>query len=91
MPVVFVMHGGGWNQGTHTTDETWLLWPLHEKCELVIISVEYRMAPEVAFPTWFDDSWDVLERLLSKPASFVSGTKVDIDLQKAEGSCALIG
>ncbi|KAL6249772.1 hypothetical protein RBB50_003627 [Rhinocladiella similis] len=72
LPVLFVTHGGGWIQGTHTTEEAWFLWPLYEHFKLLIVSVEYRLAPEHAFPVWMDDSWDVLEQLLSDPATFFS-------------------
>lgn len=87
LPVVFVTHGGGWIQGTHITEEAWLLWPLYEQFDLVVISVEYRLAPEHRFPTWVEDSWEILQQVLSAPTQFVSqfqsasagGFALDID------------
>ena len=55
LPVLFVTHGGGWVQGTHITEEAWLVWPLCEHFDLYVVSVEYRLAPEHEFPTWMDD------------------------------------
>ncbi|KAK4942867.1 hypothetical protein LTR10_017443 [Elasticomyces elasticus] len=97
LPVLFVTHGGGWVQGTHITEEAWLLWPLYSVFDLAVISVEYRLASEHKFPTWMDDSWDVLERLLSDPEIFVSKfqpqAEISLDAQKVilSGSSAGAG
>jgi acetyl esterase len=77
LPVLLVTHGGGWFKGTHITEEAWLLWPLYNHFDLCIVSVEYRLAPEHKFPTWMDDSWDVLEQLLSSPDEFLSKFQTD--------------
>ncbi|EXJ58087.1 hypothetical protein A1O7_05511 [Cladophialophora yegresii CBS 114405] len=71
LPVLFVTHGGGWIQGTHTTEEAWLLWPLYQRFDIIIVSVEYRLAPEHKFSTWIEDSWDVLQQLLQDPGHFL--------------------
>ena len=65
LPVLFVTMGGGWIQGTHTTEECWLLWPLYEVLDLIIVSVEYRLGPENESPVWVEDSYDVLREVLS--------------------------
>lgn len=80
LPVVFVTHGGGWIQGTHTTEEAWLLWPLYEHFNLVIVSVEYRLGPEHPYPTWIHDSWDVLEKILSGNTPIFTALDVILDL-----------
>jgi acetyl esterase len=79
LPVLFVTHGGGWMQGSHTSEEEWLLWSLYGHFKLVTVSVEYRLAPENKFPTWIQDSWDVLERLLSPDESIFSNLEVELD------------
>ncbi|KEF57608.1 uncharacterized protein A1O9_05526 [Exophiala aquamarina CBS 119918] len=66
LPLLFVTHGGGWVQGTHTTEEAWLLWPLYEHFDFVVLSVEYRLAPDSPAPTYIDDSWDVLTDVLAR-------------------------
>jgi acetyl esterase len=61
LPLLFVTHGGGWVQGTHITEEAWLLWPLFQGFDLVVVSVDYRLAPEHKSPTYMNDCWDVLK------------------------------
>jgi acetyl esterase len=82
LPVLFVTHGGGWVSGSHISEEAWLLWPLYKHFNFIIISVEYRLAPENKFPVWINDSWDVLYQLIDEPNSFVSDVHVKCDLQK---------
>jgi acetyl esterase len=81
-PVLFVTHGGGWVSGSHVSEEAWTLWPLYMHFNLVIVSVEYRLAPENQFPTWIDDCWDVLKKFMADPESFLSGTTIRCDPQK---------
>lgn len=66
LPLLFVTHGGGWVQGTHVTEEAWLLWPLYTDFDFVVVSVEYRLAPDSPAPTYMDDSWDVLTNILAR-------------------------
>ncbi|KAG4425474.1 hypothetical protein IFR04_001393 [Cadophora malorum] len=82
LPVLFVTHGGGWIQGSHLSEEAWLLWHLYENFELAVISVEYRLAPEHKFPVWIEDSWDVLEALLLSNNSAFLDLGVQFDLKK---------
>ena len=82
LPVLFVTHGGGWVQGSHLSEEAWLLWPLYEHFELLVVSVEYRLAPEHQFPVWIEDSWDVLQNLFSPDSSNFSNLGVELDLQR---------
>jgi acetyl esterase len=81
LPVLFVTHGGGFVSGSHISEEAWLLWALYKHFDLVIVSVEYRLAPENKFPVWIEDSWDVLEKLFLDSKSFVTGLDVICDLQ----------
>ncbi|CZS89371.1 uncharacterized protein RAG0_00775 [Rhynchosporium agropyri] len=65
LPVLFVTHGRGWMQGTHLSEEAWLYWYLCEEFDIVVVSVEYRLAPEHRFSVWIEDRWDVLEVVLA--------------------------
>ena len=81
LPVLFVTHGGGWIQGSHLSEEAWLLWHLYEHFELAVVSVEYRLAPEHIFPVWIEDSWDVLETLFSSNSAFLN-LSIQFDLNQ---------
>jgi acetyl esterase len=82
LPVLFITHGGGWVQGSHLSEEAWLLWPLYEHFEFVAVSVEYRLAPEHQFPVWIEDSWDVLENIFSPDKSRFSNLGIELDLRR---------
>jgi acetyl esterase len=61
-----VTHGGGWFRGTYVTEEAWLLYPIFQNFEFVVISAEYRRTPEWRFPYYVEDSWDTLLEVPSK-------------------------
>ena len=51
-------HGGGWVIGTaHMQDQK--LKDISDECNAVVISVEYRLAPEYIYPAAQDDCEDV--------------------------------
>ncbi|KAL0932936.1 lipase 2 [Colletotrichum truncatum] len=59
-PLIVMYHEGGWSMGDLTDEEV--------NCRLfsrdlgaVCVNVEYRLAPEFAFPTYINDCWDALQ------------------------------
>lgn len=59
-PLALTFHGGGWSIGTaEFEDFTSLL--LVRRCGVVVVSIDYRLAPEHPFPTAIHDSWDALK------------------------------
>ncbi|KAL6909224.1 alpha/beta hydrolase fold domain-containing protein [Trichoderma evansii] len=82
LPVLFVTHGGGWVSGSHVSEEAWLLWPLYRDLDFITISVEYRLAPEHKFPTWIEDSWEILCQLVTDSSPFTSDMGVSCDISK---------
>lgn len=94
LPVLLVTHGGGWVQGNHTSEELWLLYPMYKRFDLVIVSVEYRLAPENRFPIWIEDSEDVLDALLDSPKILLglnANIKVDLNRLILAGSSSGAG
>ncbi|KAK5135230.1 hypothetical protein LTR08_005480 [Meristemomyces frigidus] len=58
-PVVINFHGGGFTLGTATDDARWCETVVNE-CQAVVISVDYRKAPEYPFPTAVEDGVDAV-------------------------------
>lgn len=60
LPLLFVTHGGGWVVGSHSMEET-LMRNVCVKNNFVVVSVDYRLAPEFPFPYAVNDSFEVLK------------------------------
>jgi acetyl esterase/lipase len=54
-PLVMYFHGGGWVLGSHDSDDP-MLRDLCRRSGVLIVSVNYRHAPEVRFPAAADDA-----------------------------------
>lgn len=55
LPALVFLHGGGWTLGSLATYEPFCR-QLANACGLVLIWVEYRLAPEAPFPAAYDDT-----------------------------------
>ncbi len=55
-PVVVYFHGGGWVLGDATSDDP-LCRDLCVRSDALVVSVDYRHAPEHRFPAAFEDGW----------------------------------
>jgi acetyl esterase len=60
LPVVMYFHGGGWVIGDIDTHDTLCRRLAHES-DCVVVSVDYRCAPEHKFPAAFDDCYDATQ------------------------------
>jgi acetyl esterase/lipase len=63
-PVVVNFHGGGFTLGTGTDDARWASTVIKE-VDAVLVSVEYRLAPEYPFSVGVEDGTDALIYLAS--------------------------
>ena len=55
LPALVYLHGGGWSLGSLATYEP-LCRQLANACNMIVIWVEYRLAPEHPFPAAYDDT-----------------------------------
>lgn len=58
-PVVLNFHGGGFTLGSPMDDARWCTTVVDE-CNAVVIAVDYRLAPEMPFPTAVEDGVDAV-------------------------------
>ena len=70
-PVVVYFHGGGWVLGAHDSDDP-LCRDLCVRSDSIIVSVDYRHAPEARFPAAVDDAFAAL-RWASSHAESLGG------------------
>ena len=59
-PVVLYFHGGGWVLGAHDSDDPFCR-DLCVRTQAMIVSVDYRHAPEAPFPAAVDDAFAALQ------------------------------
>ncbi|KAL4940594.1 hypothetical protein BDV06DRAFT_230256 [Aspergillus oleicola] len=65
----FVTHGGGWAMGDHNTEEA-MNRLVAKRTNSVVVSVNYRLAPEFPFPFPVNDSFDALQWCRENAKSF---------------------
>jgi acetyl esterase/lipase len=69
LPVVMFFHGGGWVVGDLDTYD--LSAQLHAiSCDAIVVSVEYRLAPEHPYPAAVDDVWAATQWVGAHAAEF---------------------
>ena len=64
-PVVVNFHGGGFTLGKATDDARWAT-DLVDKVDVIVVSVDYRLAPEYPFPTAVEDGVDAILFLVER-------------------------
>ena len=68
-PVVVFYHGGGWVQGSVDTHDS-LCRIIAKKSGAIVVSVEYRLAPEHTYPAAANDAYAALRWVANNAASF---------------------
>ena len=65
LPLLLYLHGGGFTIGSIATHDV-LCRELARLSGCMVVSLEYRLAPEHRFPTAVHDSWDALQWLATQ-------------------------
>ena len=69
LPVVVFFHGGGWTIGTVEQYDP-VARRVANASGAIVVSVEYRLAPEHPFPAGLEDCWHALEWTAKNAGSF---------------------
>ncbi len=68
-PCLVYCQGGGFVSGTLDSADN-LVWHLAEQAAIVVVSVQYRLAPEHRFPAAFNDAYTALSAVAADAAGF---------------------
>ncbi|MEV4114354.1 alpha/beta hydrolase [Nonomuraea sp. NPDC049695] len=89
LPVVVYFHGGGWVFGSvRRNDATGR--DLAIRTGAVVVSVDYRLAPEHPFPAAAEDAWTVVRDIFARPAFYQSNGSVAVVGDSAGGNLAAV-
>ncbi|CAF0732032.1 unnamed protein product [Brachionus calyciflorus] len=81
--IMIYFHGGGYSFGDLNTYDMFLI-EISNKMNMVVVSVDYRLAPEFPFPIPTQDCFDVVKYLLENPDEF----RIDLDKLVIAGDSA---
>lgn len=74
LPVLLYLHGGGFTVGSVATHDQ-LCRQLAHLAGCMVISLDYRLAPEFKFPTAHNDAWDALQWLVAQGGEWGADTR----------------
>ncbi|THY19388.1 hypothetical protein D6D01_07073 [Aureobasidium pullulans] len=89
-PVHLNYHGGGWILGGLHSETAWCRSACNQ-AGIVIVDVDYRLAPEFVFPTAIYDSWDAIQWVISSAGMLnVDASRVSIGGLSAGGHMSAV-
>jgi acetyl esterase len=90
LPLILSFHGGGFIVGTPAQND-WLNSHLAAHCPAVVVSVDFRLAPQHPLPAPVGDGYDTLVRLLEEPGRWgIDPTSVAVFGESAGGTLAAL-
>ena len=89
-PIIVFYHGGGWVLGTLDESDN-LCKALANKTSAVVISVDYRLAPEHVFPAAVDDAYTALVYISKNASRFdADASRIAVAGDSAGGNIAAV-
>jgi acetyl esterase len=70
LPALIYYHGGGWQRGDIATHDS-ICRHFARLAECIVVSVQWRLAPEHRFPIGSDDCFNVMHGLLSMVSDII--------------------
>lgn len=90
LPVLLYLHGGGFTVGSIATHDA-LCRQLAQLAGCMVVSLDYRLAPEHPFPTAVNDAWDALQWLAQHAAALGADAKrIAVGGDSAGGTLAAV-
>lgn len=90
LPVLLYFHGGGFTIGSLETHDS-LCRQLALRSGVAVLSLDYRLAPEHAFPAAVDDCWAVMRWLAGSAHEFgLDGSRLAVGGDSAGGTLAAV-
>jgi acetyl esterase len=90
LPVVVYFHGGGWTIGSAEQFDA-ITRELANTSGAIVVSVDYRLAPEHPFPAALDDCWSVLQSVAKHAVEFGGdGGRLAVAGDSAGGNLAAV-
>ncbi|WP_113700693.1 alpha/beta hydrolase [Nonomuraea lactucae] len=89
LPVLVYFHGGGWVFGSVKRNDA-VGRDLAVRTGAVVVSVDYRLAPEHPFPAAADDAWTVVRDVFARPAFYQCDGTVAVIGDSAGGNLAAV-
>ncbi len=88
LPAVFTIHGGGFVLGDPSENDTWNSL-FANRANVVVVSLNYRKAPVVQFPTPIHDLEALVEAVLADDELPIDGSRLAVAGFSAGGNLAL--
>jgi acetyl esterase/lipase len=90
LPVIVYFHGGGWTIGSVEQFDA-ITRQVANATDAIVVSVDYRLAPEHPFPAPLDDCWRALNWAAANAGSFGGdGTRMAVMGDSAGGNLAAV-
>ncbi len=90
LPVLLYLHGGGFTIGSVETHDV-LCRELARQAGCMVVSLDYRLAPEQRFPTASNDAWDALQWLAAHGGALgADTTRLAVGGDSAGGTLAAV-